>query len=348
MTQNPPVKDILTPPLASPLWRLVARKSSPITALTNGAIGPAFYGIHCLFGGVTHFYPLARLLGPEQKFYGIQAPIEKLNARFAASVESMAQYYADALCAFQPEGPLVLGGWSAGSAIALEVAQQLKARGREVPLLVVIDGPLWNTGGGISAWNPLYYWKLARNLPRWIAAKLLESRSFGDLKWRVRAKLKVGRKLAMATFRGESTRYGHMVAGFMDVESMPEAQVSFMKAVFNALYEYTPKQYTGPVLVYAATTQPLHHLFQVETVWAKIAARIEVVPINGTHRTIVGEPHVIALADDLRRRLAEFRLRAGPVPEISGPKQFDHDWLSQQSAESTEPTDAPVLTPAGT
>ena len=311
----------------------MARKSSPITALTNGSSGPAFYGIHCLFGGVTHFYPLARLLGPEQKFYGIQAPIEKLNAKFAASVESMAQYYADALCAFQPEGPLLLGGWSAGSAIALEVAQQLKTRGREVPLLVVIDGPLWNTGGGVSAWNPLYYWKLACNLPRWIDARLLESGSFSDLKWRVRAKLKVARKLAMSTLRGESARSGHMVAGFMDVESTPEGQASFMKAVFNALYEYTPQQYTGPVLVYAATTQPLHHLFQIEAVWAKIAAWIEVVHINGTHRSIVGEPHVIALADDLRKRLAEFRLRTGPIPEISRPKELDQERLSEAGFE---------------
>jgi thioesterase domain-containing protein len=316
---------MLTAPSASPLWRLVARKSSSITALTNGATGPAFYGIHCLFGGVTHFWPLARLLGTEQKFYGVQAPIEKLNANFAASIESMARYYADALCAFQPEGPLLLGGWSAGAAIALEMAQQLKTRGREVPLLVVIDGPLWNTGGGVSAWNPLYYWKLACNLPRWIG-----SRSFSDLKWRVRAKLKVGRKLAMSTFQGESARYGHMVAGFMDVERTPEAQVSFMKALFNAIYQYTPQEYTGPVLVYAATTQPLHHLFQVEAVWAKIAARTEVVPISGTHASIIGEPHVIALADHLRKRLAEFRLRPGPILE-SRPKQFDYECLSQEA-----------------
>jgi thioesterase domain-containing protein len=309
LTQNPPVKDILTQPLASPLWRLVARKSSPITALTNGAIGPAFYWVHSIGGGVTEYCPLARLLGPERKLYGVQVPIEKLNPKFAASVESIAQYYADSLCAFQPEGPLLLGGYSAGSIIALELAQQLKTRGREVPLLVVIDGPLWNTGGGISGRNPLYYWKLACNLPRWIAAKLLKRRSFSDLKWRI----------------------GNMVAGFIDVDSMPEAQVSFSEALFNAIYEYTPQEYTGPVLVYAARTQALNHLLQVEAVWAKISARIDVVPVSGTHFTIVNEPHVIALADDLRKRLAEFRHRAGPIPEISAPKQFDEDCLSQEA-----------------
>jgi thioesterase domain-containing protein len=308
LTQKSPSEDMLAPRLASPLWRLVSRKIGPITALTNGATGPAFYCIHSLGGEVTDFCPLARLLGPEQKFYGIQTPIEKLNAKFAASVESMARYYADALCAFQPEGPLLLGGWSAGSIIALEVAQQLKTRGREVPLLVVIDGALRNTGGGVSAWNPLYYWKLACNLPRWIANNMLESRAFWVLTRSVRSKLKVLPKLAMSAVQGGGARYGHMVAGFMNIDRLPEAQVSFMKALFTAIHLYTPRKYTGPVLVYAATTQPLHHLFQVEAVWAKIAARIEVVPISGTHMSIVSEPHVIALADHLRKRLTEFHL----------------------------------------
>jgi pimeloyl-ACP methyl ester carboxylesterase len=163
LTQKSPPKDTPARRPASPLWRLVPRKAGPITALSNGGIGPAVCCVHSLGGEVTDFRPLVRLLGPEQKVYGIQVPIENLNAKFAASVESMARYYADTLCAFQPEGPFVLAGWSAGSIIALEVAQQLKARGREVPLLVVIDGALRNTGGGVSAWNPLYYWKLARN-----------------------------------------------------------------------------------------------------------------------------------------------------------------------------------------
>jgi hypothetical protein len=136
-----------------------------------------------------------------------------------------------------------------------------------VPLLVAIDGAPWNSGGGVSAWNPLYYWKLACNLPRWLADDLLKSRSFWALLRRLRNKLNVLPKLAMSAVQGERSRYGHMVAGFMDITGLPEAQVSFMKALFNALYEYTPQKYTGPVLVYAAKTQPLYHLFQFEAVW---------------------------------------------------------------------------------
>jgi thioesterase domain-containing protein len=44
----------------------------------------------------------------------------------------------------------VLGGHSTGAIIALEMAQQLLARGREVSLLIILDGVLFNTGAEIS------------------------------------------------------------------------------------------------------------------------------------------------------------------------------------------------------
>lgn len=308
-----------------PLWRLVSRRVGAIAALNESGNGLAFYCIHSLGGEVTEFRHLARFLGPEQRFYGIQTPREKLSAEFAASVESMAEYYADCLCAFQPAGPFLLGGWSAGSTIALEVAQQLNLRGREVLLLVVIDGTPFNTGGGISAWNPLYWWKLACNLPHWFADDLLESLSFRVFVRRIVNKLNAFRKLATSGLQGESTRHGHAVAGFMDTARFSDGHRSFMSALFNALHEYFPKKYAGQVLVYAAKTQPLYHLFQIEAVWAKIAARIEIVPVSGTHVSILREPHVIAVADDLRERLSELSRKVGQSAQASTQNTVSHE-----------------------
>ena len=226
------LNDTVAPRPVSPLWRLLPRRSSAIAPLNESGNGLAFYCIHSLGGEVTEFRLLARLLGPEQRFYGIQTPREKLTAEFAASVESMAEFYTNALCAFQPEGPFLLGGWSAGSTIALEVAQQLKARGREVLLLVIIEGALVNTGGGISVWNPLYYWKLACNLPRWLADDLLEIRSLRAFARCVLKKLNVLSRLAISALQGESVRHGRAVAGFMDTAHLPDAHVSYMKALF--------------------------------------------------------------------------------------------------------------------
>ncbi|HXF13598.1 MAG TPA: porin, partial [Terriglobales bacterium] len=77
--------------------------------------------------------------------------------------------------AFQPEGPYLLGGWSVGSTIALEMARQLQIADREVELLVALDGAPFNTNSGTSRWNPLYYWKLLRNLPLWVADDLMQA-----------------------------------------------------------------------------------------------------------------------------------------------------------------------------
>jgi thioesterase domain-containing protein len=44
----------------------------------------------------------------------------------------------------QPEGPYRLAGYSMGGAIVLEMAQQLKAKGREVSFLGIIDTPAQN------------------------------------------------------------------------------------------------------------------------------------------------------------------------------------------------------------
>src|ERR1700722_15747966 len=109
----------------SPLFRLVAKRGSTIVSLAENGGGSPFYCVHSIGGDVTSFRPLAQILGTERPVYGIQVPRDRLGADFAESIHAIAAYYADALAAFQPEGPLLLGGWSVGAAIALEMAHIL-------------------------------------------------------------------------------------------------------------------------------------------------------------------------------------------------------------------------------
>jgi pimeloyl-ACP methyl ester carboxylesterase len=53
--------------------------------------------------------------------------------------EAMAADYIQALRSVQPEGPYYLGGFCGGGLLAFEVAQQLRAQGQEVNLLVLIE-----------------------------------------------------------------------------------------------------------------------------------------------------------------------------------------------------------------
>jgi thioesterase domain-containing protein len=157
--------------------------------LASDGDGPVLYCVHAVVGEAMSFRYLAGLLGPEQRVYGIQVPPEQRTAEFASSMEAMARYYVQELTAFQPQGPYFLSGWSAGSTLALEMAQQLEASGRHVALVVALDGAPCNTGAGTSLWNPLYYWKLLYNFPRWVVDDLMVDFSVQSAVSRVRAKL---------------------------------------------------------------------------------------------------------------------------------------------------------------
>ena len=104
----------------------------------------ALYLVHGITGTAgSEYIDLARRLARTARVYGIQAPPKRLNDdAFGASIQCLAEFYAEALARFQPEGRFLLGGWSAGAILALAISQALRARGREVALLVALDwGP---------------------------------------------------------------------------------------------------------------------------------------------------------------------------------------------------------------
>lgn len=275
-------------------------------AFDDGHTGTQFYCVHSLSGaGGTDFGTLAKLM-PDVRFYGIQAPTGKMvNAVFGASVEALADHYADALMEFQPTGPFLLGGWSAGAIIALEIAQTLIARDREVRLLAIIDAAPENTPIRLPAWHPLYLWEMIGNLPGWVRHDARQQ-SFRTLAQRLTRKL---RSMAgTATARGTQAPAmddGHVVEGFMDLSRYPAAQKSFMKRLYDALVRYEPKSYPGKVVVYEADIKPLFNLPQVGRVWRRLASGSHIVHVGGTHLSILREPHVTVLADDLRQRVAD-------------------------------------------
>jgi thioesterase domain-containing protein len=55
------------------------------------------------------------------------------------TVEEMGRHFAAEIEAFQPVGPILLGGFSYGGISAIEAAQQLQRAGREIALVVLLD-----------------------------------------------------------------------------------------------------------------------------------------------------------------------------------------------------------------
>jgi thioesterase domain-containing protein/ketosteroid isomerase-like protein len=108
-----------------------------------------FFCVHPIGGGALCYEPLVKALDPERPFFGIQAPtLEDIEAR-PSSVEEMAARYVDAVQRAQPKGPYLLGGWSFGGVVAIEMARRLKRDGKAVAQLVLFDVTL-SPGAGME------------------------------------------------------------------------------------------------------------------------------------------------------------------------------------------------------
>ncbi len=282
--------------------REVIRKVSNVIApLNDVGSGASFYCVHSIGGGATEFQYLARMLGPNQRFYAIQAPTKRRNAEFAGSIQAMSSYYVDELVKFQPDGFFLLGGYSIGATIALEMAQQLTARGREVRLLVVFDGELFNTGAEMSLVHPLYWLKLLRNVPGWLVHELVKNRSRFASKW-------LDRLRSRALDRRPAARSpSHAVEQFLNLDRFSAAHAAFIKKLYDTQLAYVPLRYPGPVLVFVAKTHALFRLRQVRAAWSKIAPLSEILEVNGTHVSMMRMPHGWSLATRLRKAIEDSR-----------------------------------------
>jgi amino acid adenylation domain-containing protein len=110
------------------------RTYSPLLRIqTRGSRRPFFF-VHGMSpeGGISCCLRLARYLGEERPFYALQS----LRLQ---TIEVTAASHVEALRAVEPHGPYLLGGYCKGGLVAFEMAQQLRARGERVDLLVVID-----------------------------------------------------------------------------------------------------------------------------------------------------------------------------------------------------------------
>jgi amino acid adenylation domain-containing protein len=133
--QNPTVEELanlLRQSIDASLW------SSLVPIQAHGS-NPPFFCIPGAGGNVLYFYDLARCLGPEQPFYGLQAQGLDGESEPLHRIEDIASDYIKAIQTIQPQGPYLLGGHSFGGLVAFEMAQQLQQQGYEVARLAILD-----------------------------------------------------------------------------------------------------------------------------------------------------------------------------------------------------------------
>jgi amino acid adenylation domain-containing protein len=151
--QRVPLAHILRGPTVEQLAGMLRREApprafSPLVPIQPAGTRPAFFCVPGAGGNVIYLYSLARHLGPDRPFYGLQGVGFEGEAPPQRSVEDMAAHYLLSVESVQPSGPYFLGGHSLGGWVAYEMAQQLARRGRQVALVAIIDTPVPSSAAG--------------------------------------------------------------------------------------------------------------------------------------------------------------------------------------------------------
>jgi len=114
-------------------------KGSVVVALrSSGTLRPLF-AVPGVYGNVVGFSNLARELGPEQPFYGLQSVGLDGTAAPLDSIEEMAQRYVTEIRSVQARGPYALVGACFGATVAYEMARQLLDAGEEIAFLGLLS-----------------------------------------------------------------------------------------------------------------------------------------------------------------------------------------------------------------
>jgi thioesterase domain-containing protein len=110
----------------------------PILALRAAGSRQPLFVVHGATGEVLFLHNLVRHLDPDRPVYGIHAIGNDSRDRPDPSVEAMVDRYIDALIAEHAE-PYLLGGYSGGGIIVIEMARQLQERGKQVTAVILFD-----------------------------------------------------------------------------------------------------------------------------------------------------------------------------------------------------------------
>ena len=150
-------KQLLQPPTEKhtlgrpPLDRQLSKPRVPISVLLQGGSGlkgPVLFMFPDGSGSTISYLGLSSL-SSEIRIYGLNSPFLEKGNGVIFTIDDLVQAWATEIQSLQPEGPYLLGGWSAGGYYAYEVAQLLVSAGKEVQKLILIDTPPMNIYGAM-------------------------------------------------------------------------------------------------------------------------------------------------------------------------------------------------------
>jgi thioesterase domain-containing protein len=245
--------------------------------------------VHPVGGNVLCYVDLARRLGPDQPFYGLQHPGLYDDRRPFTRIQAMAAHYIDALRTLQPEGPYLLGGWSMGALAAFEMAAQLRAQGESVAVLALLDppAPIAPDRADYQADGATLLARFARDYGLALEDAALSWEHFRQLG-----------PDAQLSYLLAQARAANLVTSAVDLKQLGRHLRVFL-ANDRARRRYTPQHYAGRITLIRAAERAVSS--DLALGWSRWAAGgVDVYTLPGDHYTLLKDPHVRALAERLQ------------------------------------------------
>ncbi|MEH6648320.1 non-ribosomal peptide synthetase [Sulfitobacter sp.] len=261
------------------------RKSKYIIPIQPLGSKAPLFAIHILGQNEEYFRPLAQHLGLDQPVLGIS--VGSLDADTLTGVEFTAARYCKEINQHFPDGPIHLMAASLGSYIAFELAQQLQASGRTVDTLAFFDaaGPDGRVG----------------------------VRGIGKIGARIRRAQYIGWRYPALVFENLIYEMRNKVARYLiNRESndrqrpSPKTVIEFIASNELAVNDYTPQPISIPLTIFRSKVN-FHDTEETRANglgWASVANNgFSVIDVPGGHLSMLQEPHVFALANEIKEDL---------------------------------------------
>lgn len=251
--------------------------------------GTPFFMVAGMFGNIMNLRQLAQRIGPDRHFYGLQARGLFGDDKPHTSFVDAARDYLGEVRQVQPHGPYLLGGFSGGGLIALEMARMLQAEGEEVAQLVMLDTPLPLRPGLSKQDKLLIRFTEMREQGPAFAANWVKNKLGYELSRRQRAQA--------AAPEAEGAAFHDLAIEAAFREALPKVELA---------------KWDGPVAMFRP---PLDRRFKVsggrwvttgreylyeDNGWSDWMTQLNVIEVPGDHDSMVLEPNVRRLASVLR------------------------------------------------
>jgi thioesterase domain-containing protein/acyl carrier protein len=290
--QELPLQVLFTHPTVAELAHLFQSEVtlpnfSPVVALQPHGHQPALYCCPGAGGHTLYLHALARALGDDQPFYGLEAAGLDGKSPPHTTVEAAAAAHVGELRRHQPVGPYFLAGHSFGAKIAFEMARQLHEAGETIGALIVLDGGA--PGREALEMDEVEVILLYEDLMlQEIGARpVLTAEQLQPLSSEERLQL----------FKQSGVKAGLLPAG---------ASTDFLRgliagAIANHRVEYHPTRLEGaPIHLIAATDRVEEELPDLEADWSEYGTVIRH-DAPGGHMTMLYPPNVEKLAEIMRK-----------------------------------------------